>query len=111
MVTQGTTVDVEFEPLHHDENGGELPEHGEPAQPQDRVEADIAARMAKIGGGDFGHGRNSSRAGSGPQICQALPDMVQCLALAAAMAQGVVKAMPAQSSSRRNRRRNGPHDE
>ena len=52
----GDDVDVELEPLHHDENGGELPEHGEPAQPQDRVEADIAARMAKIGGGDFGHG-------------------------------------------------------
>ena len=62
MVDAGDDLDVEFEPLHHDENGGELAEHGEPAQPQDRIQADIAARMAKIGGGDVGHAGTSSRA-------------------------------------------------
>src|ERR1700687_3751274 len=46
---------VEFEPLNHDKNRGKLPERGEPAQPQDRIETDMAARMAKIGGSNFGH--------------------------------------------------------
>ena len=45
--------DVEFEPLHHDEDGGELAQHRQPAQPQDRIQTDIAARMAEIGGGDI----------------------------------------------------------
>jgi len=39
----GDNLDVEFEPLHHNENGPELAEHGEPAQPQYRVQTDIAA--------------------------------------------------------------------
>jgi hypothetical protein len=51
----GRDRDVEFEPLGHDENRRELAEHGEPAQPQYRIQPDIAARMAKIGGGHFGH--------------------------------------------------------
>ncbi len=55
MATQGIDRDVEFEPLHHDEDRGELAEHREPAQPQDRIQTDIAARMAKIGGSDVGH--------------------------------------------------------
>ena len=58
----GNHRDVEFEPLRHDENGGELAEHGEPAQPQDGIQTDIAARMAKIGGGDVGHVPEFSRA-------------------------------------------------
>ena len=47
---------IEFEALHHDENGRKLPERGEPTQPQNRVQTDIALRVAKIGGGDIGHG-------------------------------------------------------
>src|SRR5262249_1616746 len=47
---------IQIEALHHDEEGGELSESREPAQPQDRVQTDIAPRMAKIGGADIGHG-------------------------------------------------------
>jgi len=51
----GGDLDIEFEPLDHDEDGDELAEHGEPTQPQYRVQTDIAARMTKIGGGDVSH--------------------------------------------------------
>jgi hypothetical protein len=51
----GDDRDVEFEALHHNENGRELAEHREPAQPQYRIQTDIAARMANIGGCNFGH--------------------------------------------------------
>ena len=48
---------VEFEALHHDEDRRELAQHGEPAQPQDGVQADMALRMAEVGSAcDFGHG-------------------------------------------------------
>ncbi len=49
---------VEFQSLHDDENGGELAQHGEPAEPQDGVEADLALRMAKVEAGVIGHGRS-----------------------------------------------------
>ena len=64
----GDDRDVEFESLHHDENGGELAEHREPAQPQDGVQTDMAARMAKIGGERRRSCRKFSRARSRPQI-------------------------------------------
>jgi hypothetical protein len=37
--------------LLDDEDGCELAEHGKPAQPQDRVQPDMRARFAEIGGG------------------------------------------------------------
>ena len=46
---------IEVEPLLDDEDGRELPEHREPAQPQDRIQPDMRARFAKIGGGGVGH--------------------------------------------------------
>ena len=42
---------VEFQSLHDDENGGELAQHGEPAQPEDGVEADVAMRVAEVEAG------------------------------------------------------------
>src|SRR6202022_4888164 len=84
----GDDLDVEPEPLRHDEDGGKLPEHGEPAQPQDRIQPDVAARMAKIGGGNVGHA--GSLAGTGPDHKlppPAIPNACQGLALAAALAQ------------------------
>jgi hypothetical protein len=41
--------------LLDEEDGRELPECGEPAQPQNRVQSDLAARETKIGGGGIGH--------------------------------------------------------
>ena len=49
---------VEFEPLRHDEDRGELAQHREPAQPQDGVQADMTLRMAEVGIGDVGHVRS-----------------------------------------------------
>ena len=96
----GNHRDVEFEPLRHDENGGELAEHGEPAQPQDGIQTDIAARMAKIGGGDVGHsgslaaqGRDHKFASGKGLLSRVVFDVFgskalrPSLALAAAMAQ------------------------
>ena len=51
----GNQRQLEIEPLLDDEDGRELAEHGEPAQPQDRVQPDMRARFAKIGGGVVGH--------------------------------------------------------
>ena len=67
----GNHRDVEFEPLRHDEDGGELAEHGEPAQPQDGIQTDMAARMAKIGFCEVGHG--GSLAVRGPDYKLARP--------------------------------------
>ncbi|MGY3693983.1 hypothetical protein ACVIGA_004063 [Bradyrhizobium sp. USDA 3240] len=54
MMTQGTIGNVEFQSLGHDEDRDELAERGEPAQPQDRIQADIAAGLAEIGS-EVGH--------------------------------------------------------
>src|SRR5262249_32139864 len=51
----GDDRNVEFQPLRHDEDGGELAEHRKPAQPQDRIQADMSLRMAKLGSGNFSH--------------------------------------------------------
>ncbi|MEY9444996.1 hypothetical protein ABIE82_002444 [Bradyrhizobium diazoefficiens] len=51
----GDDLDVELQPLRHDEDRGELAEHREPAQPQDGVQADMPLRGAKVGSGNFGH--------------------------------------------------------
>ncbi len=78
----GNDGKVELEALHHDEDGGELAEHGEPAQPQDRIQTDIAARVAEIGGGDVGH--STSLAAQGRDHKFAMPEtaaMGQSLAL------------------------------
>ena len=64
----GNDGNVEFQPLRHDEDRGELAERRQPAQPQDRIQTDIAVRMAEIGGGDVGHCREFSRAGARSQI-------------------------------------------
>src|ERR1700733_3444914 len=40
---------AKYETLCEDEDGGELPRCREPAQPQDRVQTDLAAGEAKIG--------------------------------------------------------------
>jgi len=45
----------EFQPMRHDEDRGELAECCQPAQPENRIETDIAVRKAEIGGGDVGH--------------------------------------------------------
>ncbi len=63
MATQGMTGNVEFQPLRHDEDRGELAERRQPAQPEDGIETDIAARMAKIGGGDVGHAASLAACG------------------------------------------------
>ena len=46
---------LEFQPLPHDEDRGELAERSQPAQPQDRIETDIAVSKAEIGGCNVGH--------------------------------------------------------
>ena len=46
---------VEIEALLDHEDGRELPQHGEPAQPQDRVQPHMRARFAKVGGSVVGH--------------------------------------------------------
>jgi hypothetical protein len=46
---------LEFQPMRHDEDRGELAQRRQPAQPEDGIETDIAVRQAKIGGGDVGH--------------------------------------------------------
>ena len=51
----GNDGKVEFQPLRHDEDRGELAERRQPAQPEDGIETDIAVRKAEIGGGDVGH--------------------------------------------------------
>jgi hypothetical protein len=84
----GDNRDVELEPLHHDENGGKLAKCREPAQPQDCVQTDVAARMSKIGGGNFGHIGTLAAQGHDHKLTrQALRRAGQSLALAAAMAQ------------------------
>ena len=55
MATQGMTGRSNSSPWRHDEDGGELTERGEPAQPQYRIQTDMAARLAEIGGGNVGH--------------------------------------------------------
>src|SRR5277367_4136345 len=42
-------LDIEFKTLLDDEDSRELPKRGEPAQPQNRVQTDLAARETKIG--------------------------------------------------------------
>ena len=69
----GDDREIEIEPLHHDKNSRELAEHGKPAQPQNRVQTDIAARMAEIGGCDVGHCGEFSRALRGSQIASRKP--------------------------------------
>ena len=51
----GNDGEVEFQPMRHDEDRGELAERCQPAQPEDRIETDIAVRKAEIGGVDVGH--------------------------------------------------------
>ena len=46
---------VEFQPLCHDEDRGELAEHRQPAQPQNRIQTDIAVWLAEIGVCSVGH--------------------------------------------------------
>jgi hypothetical protein len=46
---------VELQPVRHDEDRGELAERRQPAQPQYRIETDMAEWMAKIGAGNFSH--------------------------------------------------------
>ena len=70
MATQGMTGNVEFQPLRHDEDRGELAERGQPAQPQDRIQTDIAARMAEIGGGNVGHAGSLAARASRSQIAR-----------------------------------------
>ncbi len=52
---QGISGSSKSSALLDDEDGRELAEHGEPAQPQDRVQPDMRARFAEIGGGGVGH--------------------------------------------------------
>lgn len=51
----GDDLDIELQSLRYDEDRGELAQHREPAQPQDRVQADMPLRVAEVGGGKFGH--------------------------------------------------------
>ena len=51
----GNDGNVEFQPLRHDEDRSQLAEGCEPAQPQYRIQTDMAARLAKIGGGNICH--------------------------------------------------------
>ena len=51
----GNDGKVEFQPLRHDEDRGELAERRQPAQPENRIQTDIAVRKAEIGGCDVGH--------------------------------------------------------
>ena len=48
--------------MRNDEDRRELPQRCEPAQPQDGIQPDVAARMAEIGGIDVGHSSKLSRA-------------------------------------------------
>ena len=64
----GNDRNVEFESMRDDEDRRELPQRCEPAQPQDGIQPDIAARMAEIGGVDVGHSSKLSRAENGPQM-------------------------------------------
>ncbi len=62
MVEAGHDRHVEFEALRHHEDGHELAQRREPAQPQDRVQPDAPLGMAKLGSSrDFGHGSQISR--------------------------------------------------
>jgi hypothetical protein len=50
---------IEVEALHHEEDGRELAEGREPAQPQDGIQTDIPSRMVEIGQCGVGHGIDS----------------------------------------------------
>ena len=54
----GEDRELEIQSLRDDEDGGELPQNGQPPQSQDGVEADIAVRLAKFGRHYVGHGRS-----------------------------------------------------
>ena len=51
----GNDRQIEIQPLGNDEDGGELAEHRKPAQPQNGVQTDIAARVTEIGGSYIAH--------------------------------------------------------
>ena len=51
----GDHGNVKIQSLRHDEDRGELAERRQPAQPQYCIKTDMAARMAKVGVGNFGH--------------------------------------------------------
>ena len=85
MVTQGIDGDVEFQPLGDDEDGRELAERRQPAQPQDRIQTDIAVRMSKIGDGNVSHVGSLAAQGRRRQIRGLTA--ISSLALAADMAQ------------------------
>ena len=55
MRKAGDDRKFEIESLGDNEDRGELAEHRKPAQPQNGVQADIAARVAEIGSGYIGH--------------------------------------------------------
>ena len=102
----GNDGDVEFQPLRHDEDRGELAERRQPAQPQDRIETDIAARMAEIGGGNVGHAGSLAARRRDHKFARA------CLKSAASLAASVARAasMPGHAGHDDSctRRRDGP---
>ncbi|MGY3462563.1 hypothetical protein ACVWW5_008013 [Bradyrhizobium sp. LM3.4] len=83
----GDDLDVEFQPLRHDENRSELAEHREPAQPQDRVQADMPLRGAEVGSGNFSHVGQFCGAFSITNAELAEPPGITSLALSAAIAE------------------------